>query len=209
MFRVAAATREMTARRDATGCPAGTPLPRSFYERDAAEVARDLVGCRLAVRAARGLQLGRIVETEAYLGPHDRASHSSKGITVRNRSMFGPPGHAYVYQIYGLHFCMNAVTGPEGHGAAVLIRALEPLMGIHARTTGPGLVCRALGLDRSWDGEDLLGDRLFIVGRLKGDRPSIVRTRRVGVDYAGAWARRLLRFLARPVRTHDERRHAA
>ena len=152
-----------------------------------------------------GLRLGRIVETEAYLGPQDRASHSSKGITVRNRSMFGPPGHAYVYQIYGLHFCMNAVTGPEGHGAAVLIRALEPLQGINARTTGPGLVCRALGLDRSWDGEDLLGDRLFILGRLEGDRPSIVRARRVGVDYAGAWARRLLRFMARPVRPRSGR----
>lgn len=190
----------MAAGGEGSGRAAGTPLTRSFYGRDAAEVARDLVGCRLGLRVAGGLRLGRIVETEAYLGPQDRASHSSKGITARNRSMFGPPGHAYVYQIYGLHFCMNAVTGPEGHGAAVLIRALEPLQGIDARTTGPGLVCRALGLDRSWDGEDLLGERLFILGRLEGDRPSIVRARRVGVDYAGAWARRLLRFMARPGR---------
>lgn len=145
------------------------------------------------------------METEAYLGPQDKASHSSKGITMRNRSMFGPAGHAYVYPIYGLHFCLNAVTGPEGHGAAVLIRALEPLQGINARTTGPGLVCRALGLDRSWDGTDLLGDRLFILGRLEGDLPAVIRSRRVGVDYAGAWARRLLRFMARPVRTHAVR----
>ena len=201
--------REMTARREATGCAAGTPVPRSFYERDAAEVARDLVGCRLVLRHGLRLRLGRIVETEAYLGPHDRASHSSKGITARNRSMFGPPGHAYVYQIYGLHFCLNAVTGPEGHGAAVLIRALEPLQGINARTTGPGLVCRALGLDRSWDGEDLLGDRLFILERLEGDRPAIDRSRRVGVDYAGAWARRLLRFMARPARPQSGRRRKA
>lgn len=168
-----------------------------------------MVGCRLAVQHACGLRVGRIVETEAYLGPHDRASHSSKGITARNRSMFGPAGHAYVYQIYGLHYCLNAVTGPEGHGAAVLIRALEPLHGIDARTTGPGLVCRALGLDRSWDGEDLLGGRLFILGRWEGDRPAIVRSRRVGVDYAGAWARRLLRFMPRPVRPQNGRRRAA
>ena len=175
-------------------------MPRAFYERDAAEVARDLIGCRLGRGHAGGLRLGRIVETEAYLGPHDLASHSSKGLTARNRSMFGPAGHAYVFQVYGVHCCVNAVTGLEGQGAAVLIRALEPLRGIEGRTTGPGLVCRALELDPSWDGEDLRGERLFILGRRDGDRPAIVRSRRVGVDYAGSWARRLLRFMARPAR---------
>jgi DNA-3-methyladenine glycosylase len=177
------------------GMDEATPLPRAFYEREADVVARDLLGCLLVRRHPGGIQAGRIVETEAYLGPHDKASHSSKGCTARNRSMFGQPGHAYVYQIYGIHFCLNAVTGPEGHGAAVLFRGLDPVSGIEGRTHGPGLLCRALELDRSWDGEDLLGDRLFVVGCHDAARPRhIVRQRRVGVDYAGSWARRLLRF---------------
>ena len=179
----------------AEGVASATPLPRDFYERDAEVVARELLGCVLVRPHGGGVRVGRIVETEAYLGPHDKASHSAKGCTARNRSMFGPPGHAYVYQIYGIHFCLNAVTGPEGHGAAVLFRGLEPISGIEGRTTGPGLLCRALELDRSWDGEDLLGERLFIVSGSAGRvGRRVIRLPRVGVDYAGAWARRLLRF---------------
>ncbi len=169
-------------------------LPRAFFDRDTALVARELLGRWIVRRVDSTCRVGRIVETEAYLGPHDLASHSSKGCTPRNRSMFGPPGHAYVYLIYGLHHCLNVVTQPEGHGAAVLLRALEPVLDLPGNTRGPGLLCRALSVDRSLDGADLLGDTLFLSepGTQAGFK--IVKTPRVGVDYAGPWARRLLRF---------------
>jgi DNA-3-methyladenine glycosylase len=168
-------------------------VPRCFYDRDTTEVARDLLGHRL-VHVVDGVpRIGRIVETEAYLGAHDKAAHSARGLTARNRSMFGPPGHAYVYLIYGMYHCFNVVTESEGHPSAVLIRALEPISGISGRTCGPGLLCGAMGIDRRQDGCDLTAGDLTIV---PGDRPvtSIVRRPRIGVDYAGAWARRLLRF---------------
>lgn len=160
-------------------------------------MARALLGKHL-VHVVRGrARVGRIVETEAYLGPHDRAAHSTRGLTARNRSMFGPPGHAYVYLVYGLHHCFNVVTEGEGHASAVLVRALEPVAGIRDRTSGPGLVCRAMGLDRRHDGWDLTARRLFIAeGPAVPDR-QVARRPRIGVDYAGAWARRLLRFCIR------------
>jgi DNA-3-methyladenine glycosylase len=170
------------------------PLPRSFYQRDTVEVARDLLGKHL-VHVVEGVQrTGRIVEVEAYLGPHDLAAHSSKGLTARNRTMFGPPGHAYVYLIYGIHFCVNIVTQSEGHGSAVLLRALEPVHNVAGRTQGPGLLCKAMGIDRRQDGHDLLSDTLYLAQPKEPETVRIVRRPRVGVDYAGAWARRLLRF---------------
>jgi len=108
--------------------------------------------------------------------------------------MFGPPGHAYVYQIYGLHHCLNVVTEPAGHGSAVLLRAIEPIFGIDGRTQGPGLLCRALGVDRQLDGVDLGGEVLWLADPEVPPTGSIVRSRRIGIDYAGDWARRLLRF---------------
>jgi DNA-3-methyladenine glycosylase len=136
---------------------------------------------------------GRIVEVEAYLGPADLAAHSSKGITPRNAVMFGPAGHAYVYMIYGMHFCMNVVT--QGCiGTAVLIRALEPVANIQARMQGPALLCKALHIDRSFNGEDLLGDRLYLAAPPALPPFRVARRPRIGVDYAGVWARRLLRF---------------
>lgn len=173
--------------------------PRSFYARETARVARDLLGLWLVRNIDGACRIGRIVETEAYLGPHDRASHSSRGCTPRNRSMFGPPGHAYVYRIYGLHHCLNVVTEPEGHGAAVLLRALEPIQGFapSIQTRGPGLLCRALGIDRTADGADLLGKELFIATPREPASFAVVRRPRIGVDYAGTWARRLLRFYIR------------
>jgi len=170
------------------------PLPRAFYARDTVVVAQALLG-KLLVHVHAGVErVGRIVEVEAYLGPHDRAAHSSRGITLRNRAMFGPPGHAYVYMIYGMYSCMNVVTEGTGHGCAVLLRALEPVRNLEGRTQGPGLLCRAMHIDRRLDGYDLLGSELFLAAQSSGPTLRIVRSRRVGVDYAGAWARRLLRF---------------
>ena len=170
------------------------PLPRAFYDRETATVARELLGKTLIHKVDGVLRQGKIVETEAYLGPHDRAAHSAKGRTARNEVMFGPPGHAYVYFIYGMHFCFNVVTEREGHAAAVLIRAIEPLEGITDRTCGPGLLCRALGIGKQQNGVDLLGNELFITKTTKIERHVIVKRPRIGVDYAGHWARRLLRF---------------
>src|SRR6202165_5394080 len=121
---------------------AGRKLPRSFYGRDTQVVAQELRGKHL-VHVVDGVErVGRIVETEAYLGPHDLAAHSAKGLTNRTRVMFGPPGHAYVYLIYGMHWCMNVVTEKEGQAAAVLLRALEPVKNIETRTQGPALLCK-------------------------------------------------------------------
>ena len=172
------------------------PLPRSFYARDTIKVAHELLGKHVVHRVEGAERTGRIVEVEAYLGPHDLAAHSARGLTPRTRVMFGPPGHAYVYLIYGMHHCLNVVTEPEGHASAVLIRALEPVRNLSGKTSGPGLVCRALGIDRSLNGADLLGETLFITA---GDAGAmrIVKRPRIGVDYAGAWARRLLRFYIR------------
>lgn len=169
-------------------------LPRSFYDRATTTVARELLGKLLVHRVAGTELIGRIVEVEAYIGPHDLASHSSKGLTERTRIMFGPPGHAYVYLIYGVHHCMNVVTERAGHGAAVLLRAIEPVLNITARTNGPGLLSRALQIDRRRNGHDLLSDDLFIAASEDSKPVKIVKRPRIGVDYAGTWAKRHLRF---------------
>ena len=169
-------------------------LRRRFYDRETGLVARELLGMHLVHRDRELLRVARIVETEAYLGPHDLAAHSARGLTPRTRPMFGPPGHAYVYLIYGMHHCFNVVTEAEGHAAAVLVRAVEPVANVAGRTAGPGLLCRAMGIDRRLNGRDLVGDELFIARPPRRERLVIVRRPRIGVDYAGAWARRLLRF---------------
>ena len=151
-------------------------LPRRFYERETAEVARDLLGKVLVHREGAGLvTAGIIVETEAYPGGDDLASHSAAGITNRTRVIFGPPGHAYVYLSYGMHECMNIVAEPDGKAGCVLIRALEPVAGIEimrsrrprARTdrdlaNGPGKLTQALGIDRSAYGADLTRGTLTV-----------------------------------------------
>jgi DNA-3-methyladenine glycosylase len=170
-------------------------LPRSFYDRDTVEVAQNLLGMHLVHRVAGVERVGRIVEVEAYLGPHDLAAHSARGLTPRTRIMFGPPGHMYVYFIYGMHWCANVVTQAEGTASAVLLRALEPVKNVEDRTNGPALLCRAMGIDGRHNGHDLLGDELFIRRPRERGEPRIVRRPRIGVDYAGRhWARRLLRF---------------
>jgi DNA-3-methyladenine glycosylase len=172
-------------------------LPRRFYDRDTVTVAQELLGKHL-VHRSRGLDRdGRIVEVEAYLGEHDLAAHSSKGLTPRTQVMFGPPGHVYVYLIYGMHFCMNVVTEREGHASAVLLRALEPVLNLEGRTQGPALLCKAMGIDKRVNGHDLLSDDLFITAPPGAGNIRIVKAPRIGVDYAGHWARRLLRFYIR------------
>jgi DNA-3-methyladenine glycosylase len=152
------------------------PLPRSFFEPTADVVAPRLLGHWLVRRTPRGLCGGVIVETEAYL-QNDPSCHAFNGETPRNRAMYGPPGHAYVYFIYGNHHCVNAVCQPAGRGEAVLIRAIEPALGeelmrvlrpvrsLHELTNGPGKLCAALAIDRSLDGVDLCdaASLLFIV----------------------------------------------
>lgn len=176
---------------------AGSPalrLPRAFYARDTVRVARALLGKHL-VHVCDGVpRQARIVEVEAYVGAHDLASHSSRGVTPRSRIMYGPPGHAYVYLIYGIHCCMNVVTEPEGHGAAVLLRAVEPIANVAGNTRGPGLLCRAMGIDRRLNGHDLAGDDFCIIDPGGRIRLPIVARPRIGVAYAGAWAARALRF---------------
>jgi DNA-3-methyladenine glycosylase len=169
-------------------------LPRNFYDRDTVAVARELLGKFLVHRVSDVELIGRIVEVEAYIGAYDLASHSSKGLTVRTKVMFGQPGRAYVYLIYGVHHCMNVVTEREGNGAAVLIRAIEPVQNISSRTNGPGLLCRAMQIDKRLNGHDLLSEDFFMASLDDAEHLSIVKCPRVGVDYAGAWARRYLRF---------------
>lgn len=171
-------------------------LPRSFYARKTLTVARELIGLHLVRRDAGLRQVGRIVETEAYQGPTDLAAHSARGRTARTEVMFGPPGHAYVYLIYGFWHCLNVVTAADGVPHAVLIRGLEPLEGITDTTHGPGLLCRALRIDRSLTGSDLTSQALWVerpaVNQYR--KPRIVRSTRIGVDYAGDWAEKPWRF---------------
>ena len=175
--------------------PTAAPrLPRAFFDRDTELVARELLGCLLVHRSQGVERIGRIVETEAYLGVGDLAAHSSRGVTPRTRVMFGPPGHAYVYLIYGMHHCMNIVTEEEGQGTAVLLRALEPVQNLHGKTSGPGLLCRAMDIDRRLNGHDFCSDALHVLARPAGQAAAVVQRPRVGVDYAGDWAARPLRF---------------
>jgi len=169
-------------------------IKRSFYNRNTVTVAQELLGSHLVHHVDGVEKIGKIVEVEAYLGPHDLAAHSARGKTERTKVMFGPPGYAYVYMIYGMYFCMNVVTEQEGQASAVLIRALEPVSNIAARTQGPGLLCKAMGIDKTLNARDLCDDDFYIAAPSEKDRISIVKRPRIGVDYAGHWAKRLLRF---------------
>ena len=181
------------------------PLPRAFYARPVLSVARDCIGKHLVHDSPDGLVVGRIVEAEAYRGPEDRAAHSFGGRrTARTEVMFGPPGQAYVFFVYGLHFHLNLVTTAVGVPHAVLLRAVEPLAGVElmaARrrmdadrrelTNGPGKLCQAFAIERRHNGVDLTTPPLFLSD---GPRCKVARATRVGVDYAGAWAARPWRF---------------
>jgi DNA-3-methyladenine glycosylase len=183
------------------------PLPREFYLRDAVVVARDLLGCRLMRRVGGKLAGGIIVETEAYLGQDDPGSHAFRGLTHRNAPMWAIGGTAYVYRIYGVHCCLNVVTGPQGIPQAVLIRAIQPTLGVeimqHNReckdirqlASGPAKLCQALGIDTRLNWADLTAADLFIAPP-QGATPSpesIVVTTRVGLS-RNRGEDRLLRF---------------
>lgn len=175
------------------------PLPRSFFDRNAGRVAPALLGCVLLRRTRAGFILGRIVETEAYVGEHDLACHSRAGRTARTEVMYGEPGHAYVYLIYGIHQMLNCVCGPGSEANAVLLRAAEPVEGsapwLHASARGPGNLCKAFGVKRRHNRADLCDPcgELIILPR-NGPPPRIARGPRIGVAYAGPWAAEPLRF---------------
>lgn len=178
----------------------GAALPRDFYARDTELVARDLLGCILECHTADGVASGRIVETEAYLGEHDLACHAAAGRTRRTEPLYGPPGTAYVYFIYGVHWCFNAVTREEGLPSAVLIRALEPVAGVdlmrarrpaarkdHDLTNGPGKLCAALGIDVRHNALPLSRPPISIRegDRVPDERVSI--TPRIGIRESADW----------------------
>ena len=176
------------------GAP-GDPLPHSFYERPARVVARAMLG-KVLVHGARA---GRIVETEAYVGAHDLACHAARGKTPRTRILWGPPGRAYVYFVYGMHWCFNAVTEREGRPGAVLVRGLEPLAGFDGpvRLDGPARLCRALHIIGAENGADLVTSALRILDAPALPGREVERGPRIGVDYAKEWAHRPLRFWVR------------
>lgn len=194
----------MTAIRALTPLGLLKPLPRAFYRRPTAVVARDLLG-KLLVQPGAQLRLARIVEVEAYLGQRDTASHARRGPTPRAAIMFGPPGFLYVYLVYGMHHCMNVVTEPDGRAGAVLIRAAQPVIGFAAPPSddraagrllsGPGKICAAMGVTRAHNGLDLCGPLLFLAAEAGAKAPRAKRSPRIGVDYATPeWATRKLRF---------------
>lgn len=188
------------AARPARRSRVGPPLPRSFYDRDTELVARALLGAVLQCETPEGVASGRIVETEAYLGEHDAACHAAAGETARTRWLYGPPGIAYVYFIYGVHWCMNAVTRRAGLPSAVLVRALEPLEGValmrerrgHPRrdrdlTNGPGKLCAALGITGALNGHRLDAPPLTIRRGTEIPDADVIVTPRIGITRAADW----------------------
>lgn len=185
----------------------GAPLPEKFYNRPTELVARELLGTVLECTTRDGVTRACIVETEAYLGPDDPACHAAAGLTRRTERLFGPPGMSYVYFIYGMYWCFNAVTRERGHGAAVLVRAVHPLDGIdlmrqrrpRARrdadlTNGPGKLCLAMGIGGDMNGMSLRKGPIVIRAGEAVSDADVVVTPRVGITKAAEWP---LRFLVR------------
>lgn len=167
-----------------------------------------MLGKHLVRQHADGVTIGRIVETEAYIGPEDQACHASKGRTARTEIMFGQAGYAYIYLIYGFHHMLNIVTESIDLPAAVLIRAVEPLQGMELMQTrrgtseqrqlcsGPGKLCQAFAIDRALNGSDFCGSLLYIEDHGESIA-KVVTTPRIGVDYAGRWTRKPWRFIVK------------
>lgn len=183
-------------------------IARPFYEQPTVQVARQLLGKYLVRKHPDGKSVGRIVETEAYVGGKDLACHASRGRTARTEVMFGRAGHAYVYFIYGMYYCLNIVTEAVDHPSAVLIRALEPVDGVDVMkarrqtevlrnlASGPGKLCQAFAIDKALNGADLTRNVLYVDDRGEPP-PGILATPRIGVDYAGTWKDKPWRFLIR------------
>jgi DNA-3-methyladenine glycosylase len=185
----------------------GSPLPVRFYDRPTELVARELLGTVLETQTPDGLTRARIVETEAYLGPDDPACHAAAGLTRRTEHLFGPPGMSYVYFIYGMYWCFNAVTRERGHGAAVLVRAVHPISGIELMrrrrprasrdrdlTNGPGKLCLAMGIVGEMNGLSLRNGPIIIRAGEPVSDADVVVTPRIGITQAAEWP---LRFLVR------------
>jgi DNA-3-methyladenine glycosylase len=169
-------------------------LTRSFFQRPSEEVAQALIGKILVRRLQGKLFRARLIETEAYLGPDDLASHAAKGRTRRTEVLFGAPGRAYVYLIYGLHEMLNVVAGATGQGQGVLIRAADPLDDWKTDLSGPGRLSRALQITRLQNGLDVTGTELYFLDN-PDDRPAVQSTKRIGIDYALDWKDAPLRFV--------------
>ncbi len=188
-------------------------IDKSFYRRETEKVARNLLGKYLIRKNPEGITGGKIVETEAYLGERDPASHSAEGnVTERTEIMFGPPGHAYVYLIYGMYHCFNVITEDEGKPESVFIRAIEPIYGINLMkkrrniqiknedepielTNGPGKLCIAMDIDDKMNGIDLLNDELFLAESGKSESFDILKAKRINIDYADEAKEWKLRYL--------------
>ena len=181
------------------------PLTRQFYRPNALHVGPRLLGKLLCHRTPQGLLAARIVEVEAYCGEKDLASHARAGLTPRTRAMYGPPGHAYMFLLYGMHWAFNVVVGPVGTPHAVLVRAVEPIVGADAMaarrgmtpgarsiSNGPGKLCAAMGLDGAHYGADLCNAELFVAASPR--RGAVAVSPRINVDYAGPWASKPWRF---------------
>jgi DNA-3-methyladenine glycosylase len=201
-----------TLNRDDDGLHFGSRFRPEEFCKPTLEVARMLLGSVLVHASPQGIAAGRIVEVEAYLGPEDKGSHSYGGkLTDRNRAMFGPRGHAYIYLIYGMYWCFNVVTGPPELPQAVLVRALDPVAGIelmrerlgqphapvHSLCRGPGKLCKALGITGKLYGEPLWGDRLFLVPGTSLPPEAIGTSARINIPYAGDYAHAPWRFYVR------------
>jgi len=194
-------------------------LSRKFYNQPTLKFARLLLGKFLIRKIGKRKLVGKIVETEAYVGPKDLASHASRGRTPRTEIMFGPPGHAYVYLIYGLNYCFNIVTERKNYPAAVLVRAVEPVEGINLMcknrnlnfqfstrlagrqvfnfqlTNGPGKLCQAFKIDKKLNNIDSIGNALWLEDRgIKIKPREIAAAKRIGVDYAGKYKNKPWRF---------------
>jgi DNA-3-methyladenine glycosylase len=185
-------------------------LERSFFERDTITVAKELLGKFLVHETKEGRTVGEIVETEAYIGPDDRASHAFNNLrTKRTEIQFGPKGHAYIYLVYGMNYCFNVTSGDvSGKPEAILVRSLEPIEGIEIMAkrrkiaeyqikdlaNGPGKLCTALAITKEHNGIDLCNSPLFIEKGVKVDENKICQTKRIGVDYAREWKHMPWRF---------------
>ena len=185
----------------------GAPLPHAFYDRPTEIVSRELLGATLECTTVEGVTRGTIVETEAYLGPDDPACHAAAGLTRRTLHLFGPPGRSYVYLIYGMYWCFNAVTRERGHGSAVLVRAVSPIDGIELMrrrrpkvkrdrdlTNGPGKLCLAMGIVGSMSGASLRAGPIVIRAGTAVPDSDVVVTPRIGITQAAEWP---LRYLVR------------